>query len=186
MSFNRNHLLSFVLLVLVASLYRIMPGRPWGFAPQIAMAIFAGSTVKDKKYSFAFPLLSMFLSDLLYHVIYLTGLGSIPGFYEGQFSNYLMLTSLTVIGFFIKSQKPVQIAAGSILAPTVYFLISNFQVWIGGGGYHRPKTFAGLMQCYVDGLPFFNASVASTLFFSLILFGGFALLKRKSELVYPS
>ncbi|MFZ9662010.1 MAG: DUF6580 family putative transport protein [Chitinophagaceae bacterium] len=186
MSLNRNHILSFVLLILVASLYRIMPNRPWGFAPQIAMALFAGATVREKKYSFAFPLLSMFLSDLLYQGLFVTGLGTIPGFYEGQFSNYIMLTSLTVIGFFIKSNKPLQITAGAITAPIAYFIISNFEVWIGGGGYHRPKTFAGLMQCYVDGWPFFNASVAATFFFSFILFGGYALLKKNSEMAYPS
>ena len=52
MKLNKSVVGSFVLLVLMASLYRIMPGRPLGFAPQIAMALFAGSVIKDKKVAF--------------------------------------------------------------------------------------------------------------------------------------
>jgi hypothetical protein len=105
-----------------------------GFAPQIAMALFAGSMVKNHKYAFAFPLLSMFLSDLLYEMLFLNGFTQIQGFYSGQMTNYLMICSLSLIGFYINSKKLSNIIAGSIAAPTVYFLASNFLVWIGGGG----------------------------------------------------
>ena len=177
MNFSRNLIISFVLLVVIASLYRIMP-RPWGFAPQIAMALFAGSVTKDKKFAFALPLLSMFLSDLLYHVLYINQLTPIQGFYSGQLTNYLLITSLTVIGFFIKERKVLSIAAGAVVGPTVYFLASNFLVWAGGGGFYRPKTFGGLMMCYTDGLPFYQMSILATLIFGAVLFGGYYLLNR--------
>ena len=69
---KRNHaiLTSFLLLVVAAALYRIVPGRPYGFAPQISMALFGGAVLKDKKWAFALPLVSLFLSDLLYQVLY--------------------------------------------------------------------------------------------------------------------
>jgi hypothetical protein len=60
-----------------------------------------------------------------------------------------------------------RIAAGAVIAPTVYFLLSNFQVWIGGGGYNRPKTFEGLLQCYADGLPFYKGYLLGTCSFRL-------------------
>jgi hypothetical protein len=123
----------------------------------------------------------MFLSDLIYHVLYLTGQTPIEGFYSGQFTNYLMLTSLTVIGFYIKERNVFSIAAGSVVGPTVYFLLSNFVVWIGGGGYARPKTFDGLMMCYADGLPFYQSSILATLFFSAVLFGGYFLFSRSNK-----
>ncbi|HLO81808.1 MAG TPA: DUF6580 family putative transport protein [Chitinophagaceae bacterium] len=178
MKFSKNLVVSFVLLILIASLYRILPGRPWGFAPQIAMALFAGSVIKDKKYAFALPLLSMFLSDLFYHALYLGGIGTIPGFYSGQFLNYLMLTSITVLGFFIKERNVPSMAIGFLAGPTAYFLISNFAVWIGGGGYQRPKTFDGLMMCYADGLPFYQMSVLSTFVFGAVLFSAYHLVTR--------
>ena len=178
MKFSRTLLVNFVLLVLVASLYRIMPGRPWGFAPQIAMALFAGAVIRDSKYAFALPLLSMFVSDLLYQGLYLAGATEIPGFYSGQFLNYLMLTSLTFIGFLMRGKNLSQIAGGFLAGPTAFFLLSNFAVWVGGGGYQRPKTWEGLMMCFADGLPFYGMSILATIFFGGILFGAHHFLNK--------
>src|SRR5436189_3472001 len=113
---------SFVLLVLMASLYRIMPGRPLGFAPQIAMALFSGSVIADKKFSFLMPLASMLLSDIIYEVLFQFKLSSIPGFYEGQWVNYLLFVAITVIGFGINKNKWIQILAGSIAGVLMFFL----------------------------------------------------------------
>jgi hypothetical protein len=177
MKFNRNLIISFVLLVIVASLYRVLP-RPMGFAPQIAMALFAGAICTNKKFAFLLPLLSMFLSDALYQFLFNLGYTKIEGFYDGQLGNYLLICGLTVIGFFVKQRNVLSIAAGSLAAPTAYFLISNFMVWIGGGGYNRPKTFDGLMMVYADGLPFYQMSFLATLFFSAVFFGGYYLVTK--------
>ncbi|MGN6531769.1 MAG: DUF6580 family putative transport protein [Ginsengibacter sp.] len=174
---------SFILLIVIASLYRIMPGRPYGFAPQIAMAIFGGAIIKDKKFAFLLPLLAMFVSDCLYQLLYINGVGSMYGFYEGQLMNYILFAGLTVFGFFIKNLNVKRIALASISAPTAYFLASNFLVWASSSplaGWGRPKTFAGLMMCYGDGLPFYPWSVASTFVFSAILFGSYYLMTKKS------
>lgn len=174
---------SFILLIVIASLYRIMPGRPYGFAPQIAMAIFGGAIIKDKKFAFLLPLLAMFVSDCLYQLLYINGVGSIYGFYQGQALNYILFAGLTIFGFFIKNLNVKRIALASIAAPTAYFLASNFFVWASSSplaGLGRPKTFAGLMMCYADGLPFYPWSVASTFVFSALLFGSYYLMTKKS------
>ena len=77
MKISKQLIGSFLLLIVVASLYRIMPGRPYGFAPQIAMAIFGGAIVRDKKLAFILPLLSMLVSDGLYQLLYINGVGNI-------------------------------------------------------------------------------------------------------------
>jgi len=172
---------SFLLLVLIAALYRIIPSRPFCFAPQWAMAVFAGAVVKDRKWAFLLPALSMFISDLLYQVLYHGGLTSIPGFYEGQWQNYLLFTLLVFVGMAVRKINVLQIALASFAAPTLYFLVSNFLVWASNGitrGLDRPKTFDGLMLCYADGIPFYKMSILSTLVFSGILFGSFYLLKQ--------
>ncbi|MEO8720746.1 MAG: DUF6580 family putative transport protein [Ginsengibacter sp.] len=174
---------SFILLIIIASLYRIMPGRPYGFAPMIAMAIFGGSIIKEKKFSFLLPLLAMFVSDCLFQLLYINGVGTMYGFYDGQVLNYILFGGLTVFGFFIKNFNIKKIALASVSAPTAYFLISNFLVWISTSpmaGLQRPKTFSGLMMCYADGLPFYPWSVVSTLVFSTILFGSYFLMTRKT------
>ncbi len=186
MKYNKSLIWSFILLVVVASLYRIIPGRPWGFAPQIAIAIFSGSIVKDKKWSFLMPLASMFLSDLLYEILFKYNITKIPGFYEGQLINYAMFTGLTVLGFWVNSRKITSIFGVALAAPTAYFLISNFLVWMGGGGLGRPKTFDGLIMCYNDGLPFYPNSLLATILFSVIFFGSYYLYTRKALIVKES
>jgi hypothetical protein len=172
---------SFLLLVVIAALYRIIPGRPYGFAPQWAMAVFAGAVIKDKKWAFIIPVLSMFISDLLYQVLYLGGLTDMQGFYEGQWQNYLLFTLLVFVGFAVKKLNVLQIAVASLAAPSLYFIASNFLLWASNGttrGLDRPKTFNGLMLCYSDGIPFYKTSLLATLVFSAILFGTYAFIRN--------
>lgn len=170
-----------MLLVIIAALYRIIPGRPYGFAPQWAMAVFAGAVIKDKKWAFIIPVLSMFISDLLYQVLFIGGLTNVQGFYEGQWQNYILFTLLVFVGFAIKKMNVLQIAAASLAAPSLYFLVSNFLVWESSAvirGLDRPKTFNGLMLCYSDGIPFYKMSILATLIFSAILFGTYAFIRN--------
>lgn len=103
---------AFVLLVLVASVYRIIPGRPGGFAPQMAMAVFGGSVfIKNKKWAFLLPIGSLSLSDLLYEAFYKMGLSATPGFYQGQLLNYIIFASITFFGFLLKKDRCYRLPA---------------------------------------------------------------------------
>lgn len=175
-------ILAFVLLIIAASLYRVWDNRPLGFAPQIAMALFAGSVIKNKKFSFLVPLLSMLVSDVLYQVLYLQGLSTIKGFYEGQWVNYLLFTAITFIGFFINKKNIAHIFFGSLAGVIFFFLASNFFLWVGGGldinNQPYPKTVDGLMSCFAAGIPFLRGSLWATLFFNSIFFGCYYLYNR--------
>lgn len=183
MKLNKSFVITLLALIVVAALYRILPNRPLGFAPQIAIALFAGSVIKDKKYAFALPILSMFISDALYQLLYNAGLTSIQGFYGGQFTNYILFAGLTVIGFFINQKKAWQIGLGALAGPTLYFLVSNFFVWIGGGldvnGVPYPKTIEGMVSAYTAAIPFYTGSIYATVVFCTMFFGGYALLTTK-------
>jgi len=180
MKISKRIVIALVLLTAVCALYRIVPGRPWGFAPQIAMAVFGGAIfMNNKKWAFAVPLLSMFLSDVLYEVLYHAGISVVPGFYEGQWQNYLLFGLLTTVGFLVKRINVLNVLVASVAAPTIYFIISNFIVWTAGAGWSRPKTFSGLMMCYNDGLPFYPNSLYATVFFSIVLFGGYYLIQKR-------
>jgi len=183
MKVTKQIAISFILLIVIASLYRIMPGRHPGFAPQIAMAIFGGAIIKDKKFAFLLPILSMFISDALYEVLYRNGVGNIQGFYEGQVTNYILFGLMTFFGFLIKNFNVGRIALASVAAPTAYFFVSNFMVWASSSplsGLGRPKTFNGLLLTLSDGLPFYAWSIAATLVFSAILFGSYFLITKPS------
>ena len=182
MKSNKSLVLTMVVLIVIAALYRIVPGRPWGFAPQTAMALFGGAVIKDKKWAFALPIFSMFLSDLLFQGLYSAGLTSMYGFYDGQLLNYGLFALMVVIGFSIRKINFVNVFAASLIAPTVFFLLSNFITWSGmaGGlrGLNRPLSFEGLLMAYGDGLPFYKGALMATLFFSTLLFGGYYLLTK--------
>lgn len=177
-----------MLLIIAASMYRVWEGRPFGFAPQIAMAIFGGAVIKDKRLAFVLPLLSMFISDLLYQALYINGLSTIKGFYGGQWINYMLFAGLTVFGFLIRKINLKNVLGFSISGSMLFFIVSNFLVWIGGGGLGRPKTFDGLVLCYGDALAFHKQYgliegfagnfLVGDIFWSLVLFGSFFLINK--------
>ncbi len=181
MKFSKQTTIAFVLILLVASLYRVWEGRPFGFAPQMAIALFAGAVIKDKKWAIILPLLSMLLSDVLYQVLYINGMTPIQGFYDGQWVNYLLIAGITVFGMLMRRITFLNVLGFSVSGSVIYFLLSNFTVWIGGGGLGRPKTFDGLMLCYGDAIAFYRDYgvingfagnvLIGDLFFAGLLFG---------------
>jgi len=181
MKTSKSNLIVLFILILAAALYRAWDGRPWGFAPQIAMALFAGSVSRDKRFAFLFPVLSMLISDALYQVLYAQGLTPIKGFYSGQWLNYLLIASITFIGFFITKSRISHILAGSLAGAVFYFIVSNFLSWMGGldiNSQPYPKTLDGFITCYTAALPFFKWSVLSTFIFNGIFFYGYYLLAK--------
>jgi hypothetical protein len=186
---NRYIAFLFAIVVLVCALYRIIPFdmRPeWLGAPQLALAIFAGSVIENRKWAFALPLFSLIFSDVIIQALHMANPSMVPGFYKGQFVNYLLILATTVIGFFIHQRKPNQILAGAISAPIIYFLLSNTSVWISGGGYIRPKTMEGFFMALSDGLPFLKTSLAGTVVFSVLFFGLSAMMASKKQNVYQA
>jgi hypothetical protein len=188
MKVSKNTILSFALLILVASLYRIIPVRPAGFAPQMALALFGGAMISDKKWALSLPLLSLFLSDFFYQVLYAFGFTSTPGFYEGQLIVYGCFLLITIFSFLMKKVDFKNITLFSISGSLIFFIATNFLVWIGGGGFNRPKTFEGLMMCYADALAFYRDGglihgfagnfILGDLIFTAILFGGYFIAQR--------
>lgn len=190
MKITRDTLVALVILFLAAALYRVWEGRPFGFVPHMAMAIFGGAVIRDRRLAFLLPLLAMLVSDLVYELMYINGASSIPGFYQGQVWNYLLFAGLVFFGFLMRRITVPRVVGFSISGSLLYFISSNFIVWLGGGGFARPKTFEGLMLCYGDALAFYRDYglvngfvgnfVLGDLFFSLLFFGAFVLLTRRA------
>ncbi|MEO8117141.1 MAG: DUF6580 family putative transport protein [Bacteroidota bacterium] len=135
-----------------------------GFSTIIAMSLFAGLKIKDIKVSFLFPLLALFISDVLIQVFYTAGWFPFAGFYSGQLINYILLLVLVLIGIALRKAKTPGIVLSIIAGPLVYFFLSNFQVWVG-----QPTLFSrdisGLGAAYMLGIPFLKNSFLSTIVF---------------------
>lgn len=188
MKMTRNTLVTILLLIVVAAVYRIIPNRPAGFAPQMAMALFGGAIIGDKKWAFALPVLSLLLSDALYQLLYMSGIIGFQGFYDGQWATYLCFMGITVFGFLLKKLNIKNITLFGIAGSVMFFTASNFFTWLGGGGFARPKTWDGLIMCYNDALLYYRDSglihgfagnfILGDLFFTFLLFGGYYLVRR--------
>ena len=185
---NRSILIIFLLSLVAATLYRLIPDRPEGFAPQMAMALLGGAIIKDKKWAFILPVLSLFISDLGYYFLNNAGLTTKLGFYDGQWVIYLAFVIITCFGFLMKKVNMLNVALFSIAGSVFFFLITNYITWEVGQGLGRPHTFNGLMLCYGDGILFyrqfglikgFDANfILGDLVWGFILFGLYSLLTK--------
>ena len=62
----------------------------------------------------------------------------------------------------------------------LFYLTTNFGVWLFGDGALDPKTAAGLWQCYVAALPFFRNWLIGMAVFLPILFSPLAVARREA------
>lgn len=71
--------------------------------------------------------------------------------------------------------------SGAFTGAVIFFLISNFGVWLGGSyGYN----IDGFLSCYILALPFFGYTVLSTLIFSVIIETVYRLYQKKIVNIY--
>ena len=70
----------------------------------------------------------------------------------------------------------VRVAAGVVLGPTTFFVLSNYAVWVGGDMY--PRTLSGLITCYAAALPFYRNDLLSTAVVAGLAFGVPVLVRR--------
>ena len=185
---NNARLIVFtLLLVIVATVCKFFlgPDLDWsGFSPIFAIALFAGFIVREKGNSFLLPLLALFISDVLIHLMYTQGLFPYAGFYDGQLRNYAILLIATWIGWALKGRNLSSLLAGAIAAPTVFFLLSNFSVWLSVSEVVYTRDFNGLMSSYAAGLPFYkNGLISTLLFLPAILLGYNYIAKSKTSIV---
>lgn len=186
MKINPSLIVFTLLLVVLATACKYFFGPQLeysGFSPVIAIAIFSGFMIKQRNMSFLLPLLALFISDLIIQVLYSQDLFPYAGFYSGQWKNYLILMTATLIGWLLKGRNFPSLIAGALAAPTVYFLLSNFGVWLSTGEAVYSRDFNGLMTCYAAGLPFYkNALIATLIFLPGIVWLYNFLTKKKAAL----
>ncbi|MFT3904146.1 MAG: hypothetical protein QM727_13305 [Niabella sp.] len=183
-SLNLNFVLV-TLWIVFAVLSRLLP-NPANFSPMMAIGIFGGALFARRAWAIIIPLLSIWLSDLLMNnVVYKGFFDHFVWFYDGWYWQYAiyLLVPLASISIFKKNITVGKIALTGIGAAVLFFLVSNFGVWYSSNMY--PKTGEGLLQCYIMGLPFFKGTLMGTLFYSLILFGTYYFIEKRTSLIAP-
>lgn len=162
--------------ILLAAVTRLIPHPP-NFAPITAMALFGAATLTDKRVALLTPLLALFISDLCIEVMHRMGLILSWGIYPGMWVTYTAFLLISVIGFLLRHRRSAStIAAATFAGSVVFFVVSNFGVWLSGNLY--PRTLEGLLTCYTAAIPFFPNTLLGDALYSTVLFGGFAFGER--------
>ena len=161
------------LIVALAIAARFIPGAA-NFSPVYAGLLFGGAYLKRRD-SIWFPILLLAGSDLLVNsLLYQTS------FQGMQILNWVGFAGIVMVGWWLQNRVSARnVLIASIAGPSVFFLISNFAVWIGGGMY--PPTVGGLGACYAAGIPFYGNSLISGVLFSGILFGAYEYYLRRAH-----
>lgn len=157
-----------VVLVALGVSSRLLP-HLWNFTPIIAIALFAGIYM-GKKYALALPLAVMLISDIF------IGFDSLAM----SISIYGSIALAGLLAYGLRKHKSFQVVTGIAVASSIlFFLITNAAVWAFSPLY--APNFAGLMQSYVMGIPFFRNALMGDLFYTGVLFGVYELAVNRSR-----
>ncbi len=168
-------------VLLIAVLGRLIPHTS-NFTPVESVALFAGAYLSARYFAFLLPLIVLYLTDLFLNNTILRS------FYTSDegiiwYKNYMLysavsLIAIVAIGSLIKGKiKLWTVGLGALSGSLLFFLVSNFGVWIHSTVY--PKSMTGLVECYTLALPFLRNSILSNLLFTAVLFGAYEWAKSK-------
>jgi hypothetical protein len=154
------------LLLLVAVLSRLLPHAGlWNFTAVGGALLYFGARRPWRE--MLLPLVALAATDYLltvysYHYTFAWQL------YAATWAWYGMAMALGLILLRARTTF-VRVAAGALLGPTSFFLVSNYAVWASGWMY--PHTLRGLGACYAAGLLFYRNDLASTAIVAGLAFG---------------
>lgn len=169
-------------LIVLAALTRLglnlLPYPPHNFSPIAAMGLFGAAYFSRQALTLAVPFIALFVSDLVLNNV----------IYSQYYAGFTLITSwwiyaafglVMLAGWLLLRMKvtPLRVVSASLLASAIFFLVTNFSVWLEGMMY--PKTTAGLIACYTAGLPFLKNTVFGDLFFSAVMFGVYEWMARR-------
>jgi len=152
-------------LIIIGILTRFIPHVP-NFSPLVGIALFSGAYLKGK-YSYLIPIGIYVISDIIIglHGVVLFTWGSIALIYW--------------LGHKLKTNKtPVKIAAYTLVSSVIFFIVTNFGVWLQGW---YSYTLGGLLKCYIAALPFFRTSLLADFTYAAVLFGTYEYILRKNK-----
>jgi hypothetical protein len=160
-----------IAMILAAAASRLLPHPP-NMTSVTAIALFGGAALNDRRLAFLVPISALFLSDL------------VLGFHSQMAVVYGCFMLVVCIGLWLQSHRSWLTIAGAALASSIlFFVLADFSVWALDNMY--PKTLSGLLACYTAALPFLRNGIEGDLFYTLLLFGGFALLERRFPVLRP-
>ncbi|WP_421939595.1 DUF6580 family putative transport protein [Pedobacter sp.] len=179
--FNPRNL-TLLLMILVITVFRLVVTfnsealQFANFSSIGAVALFGGAYFKDNLKAFAFPILSLLISDVvLYTTIYKQYVDILL---IQETYTYLAIILMVLAGrLLLKKVTVANLLLSTLAIVFIHWIVSDFGSW-----YKNPlftQDLAGFWNCLVKAIPFEIRFLEGTLIYGAILFGGFELLKAK-------
>jgi hypothetical protein len=151
----------FCALVGLAVAVRLLSETP-NFNAVTAAALFAGFYFRNRLTAICVPLLVMSVSDVF-----------LGGYAKGMMAAvYLsLMVPIAWRGILRRRLSPWSVGSGAMCATLAHYLFSNAADWYAW----YPRSWEGVVECYVVALPFLANSITSNVLFSAGFFGLYAL-----------
>jgi len=161
------------LLLIAAILSRIVPHPGWLNFTAVGGALLYFGARRSWREMLA-PLAALMATDycltvFTYHYAFQ---------WQAYVTTWAWYLAVMVLGWILLHTRTtfLRVAAGVVLGPTSFFLVSNYAVWASGGMY--PRTLAGLGTCYAAAVPFYRNDLLSTAIVAGLAFGVPVLVRR--------
>lgn len=170
-------------LVIAAVMWRLINWQ-YGIAPNLELvtaSALVAATFLTRRLAIVVPLAIMAVSDLL------IGNSSIALFTWSAFA----LIGASGLALRRLKRKPGRLMLASLGAGVAgsvfFFLFTNFGVWLLNDGTMYAKTWAGLVECYVMGLPFYRTMLLGNMvlvpaYFAVVLYGPMVVRRLEAQL----
>ena len=166
---KKNNFYFVIGLLLIASFSRIIPHYP-NFTPIIAISLFSGKYFENRKLALFLPVLILWFSDLVINNFILDYFKTFTFFYPGFYWQYFSILLISFIGRnYLGKISTFKLLGISISSSLVFFIISNFGVFISSSIYS--KDINGLLSCYIAAIPFYYGTLISSIIYTFSLFG---------------
>jgi len=154
-------------MIALGACARLVP-HPWNFTPIMAIGLFAGYQARRTATGVLATVSALALSD------------AIMGFDRSFWYVYPAMLIPVFLGRLTRNRTALgtagAVAAAALASGLSFFAITNFMVCAMGNLY--PHTAAGLATCFAAGIPFYRNQVLGDAFYTVALFGGYALCTR--------
>ena len=147
------------------------------YSPLAAMALFGSAYFKGNVKPLLFPLMAIFVSDvILFATVYKDyGNGFLYSEWYWVYGAFLLMAISSKL--IIRKVTISNVAIAILTAVFIHWIVTDFGVWIGSSTY--PQTWAGFMSCLAAAIPFELRLLTATVIYSAIMFGVFELMQRK-------
>jgi hypothetical protein len=174
-----------LLIVLLAGLTRVLNAAevmPWANFPVIGAIALFGSSYFNRWTSILVPLFTLLVSDITINLIIYNGkFGVMHG---GWWWIYTIFLLIVLVDRLIMRKVTIRnFVIASVVSALMHWILSDTMLWINGSRDLRTmqplsRDIDGLIQCYIQGIPFVRNYLTGTLAYGAIMFGVFEWIKK--------